>query len=178
MKQVFIIVLAGFLAGSTLGPVIAQETAANSVASAAEPTVGDVVETTEEPTVVEAPQIVPLNAAEVSLADFLWVKRPIVIFADTPADPRFQEQLKLLLERPAELLERDVVLIIDSNPADGSEIRKKLRPRGFMLTLIGKDGGIKLRKPFAWTVREITHAIDKWPLRKEELRAAKAEALE
>jgi len=164
MKQVFIIVLAGLLAM----PVVAQETAVETA------------ETTEDlaEVAVEAPQITPLAAAEVSLADFLWLKRPIVIFADTPADPRFQQQLGFLLERPEELLERDVVLIIDSDPTAGSEIRKKLRPRGFMLTLIGKDGGVKLRKPFPWDVREITHAIDKWPLRKEELRAAKALALE
>lgn len=159
MKQVFIIVLAGLLAL----PVVAQETA---------------VDTAVDVVTEEVPQITPLNASDVSLADFLWLKRPIVIFADTPADPRFQQQLAFLLERPEELLARDIVLIIDSDPTAGSEIRKKLRPRGFMLTLIGKDGGVKLRKPFAWNVREITHAIDKWPLRKEELRAAKALALE
>ena len=39
-----------------------------------------------------------------------------------------------------------------------------------MLALIDKDGGVKLRKPFPWDVREITRSIDKMPLRQQELR--------
>ncbi len=126
--------------------------------------------------VEETPALAPLQAADVTLDEFLWLKRPVVVFADTPADPNFQEQLALLLERPEELIERDVVLIVDTDPDAGTGIRTKLRPRGFMLTLFGKDGKINLRKPFPWDVREITHAIDKWPLRQKEIRDAKAAA--
>jgi hypothetical protein len=36
--------------------------------------------------------------------------------------------------------------------------------------LIDKDGEAKLRKPLPWDVREITHAIDKFPLRRQEMR--------
>lgn len=124
----------------------------------------------------ETPALAPLQAADVTLDEFLWLKRPVIVFADTPADPNFQEQLALLLERPEELIERDVVLIVDTDPDAGTGIRTKLRPRGFMLTLFGKDGKINLRKPFPWDVREITHAIDKWPLRQKEIRDAKAAA--
>jgi len=172
MKPVLVIVMAGFLAA----PGFAQETAAVAVSEA------DIIATPTEPAApseaaeMPAAAIEVLDAAELSLDAFHWVKRPIVIFADSPADPRFQEQVKLLMQRPEELLERDVVLITDTDPSAGSEIRKKLRPRGFMLTLIGKDGGVKLRKPFPWDVREITQTIDKWPLRKQEIRDAKAEA--
>ncbi|MCY3996288.1 MAG: DUF4174 domain-containing protein [Rhodobacter sp.] len=124
----------------------------------------------------ESTALVPVEAADVSLDEFLWLKRPIVVFADTPADPNVQEQLELLLERPDELLERDVVLIVDTDPGAETAIRTRLRPRGFMLTLIGKDGKINLRKPFPWNVREITHAMDRWPLRQKEIRDAKATA--
>ena len=48
--------------------------------------------------------------------------------------------------------------------------RRKFRPRGFMLTLIGKDGEVELRKPFPWDVREISRSIDKMPLRQQEIR--------
>lgn len=123
-----------------------------------------------------APALEILNAVDTSLGDFQWLKRPIVIFADTQADPRFQEQVELLRSRPLELLDRDVVLITDTDPAAQSEIRRKLRPRGFMLTLIAKDGRVNLRKPFPWDVREITHAIDKWPIRQQEIRDAKLRA--
>jgi hypothetical protein len=39
-----------------------------------------------------------------------------------------------------------------------------------MLTLIGKDGEVKLRKPFPWDVREISRSIDKMPMRQREIR--------
>ena len=125
-----------------------------------------------------ASAIAVLNAADASLDEFLWTHRPVIVFADTEADPRFREQLDLLLARSEELLARDVVLIIDADPAARSDIRTRFRPRGFMLTLIAKDGRVNLRKPFPWDVREITHAIDKWPIRQKEIRDRKSEAAE
>ncbi|SIN80802.1 DUF4174 domain-containing protein [Vannielia litorea] len=111
-----------------------------------------------------------LTGSEVTLADFLWLRRPVVVFADTPADPRFAEQMELLAARPGALIDRDVVVITDTDPSANSAVRTQLRPRGFQLVLIGKDGEVKLRKPFPWDVREITRSIDKWPLRRDELR--------
>jgi hypothetical protein len=78
--------------------------------------------------------------------------------------------MELLEARLDEIAARDVVLITDTSPDERSDIRRKLRPRGFMLTLIGKDGAIKLRKPFPWDVRELTRSIDKMPMRLQELR--------
>jgi len=49
-------------------------------------------------------------------------------------------------------------------------LRTKLRPRGFMLVLIGKDGGVKLRKPLPWDVRELSRTIDTMPMRQREMR--------
>jgi len=114
------------------------------------------------------------DASEVNLDDFRWIARPVVVFADTAANPAFERQVELLQARVDELVERDVVLIVDTSKADPSDIRRKLRPRGFMLTLIGKDGGVKLRKPFPWDVRELSRQIDKIPLRQQELRDSAA----
>ena len=114
--------------------------------------------------------LAPLEADALSLDAFTWIKRPIVVFSDTPADPRFTEQLELLRAEAEALLDRDVVVITDADPAARSAIRTQLRPRGFQLVLIGKDGGVKLRKPFPWSVRELSRVIDKMPLRQHELR--------
>ncbi|SEL77762.1 protein of unknown function [Roseovarius azorensis] len=111
-----------------------------------------------------------LDARDVSLDEFSWVKRPLVIFADTPADPRFIEQMGYLTDRLDVLDSLDVVVITDTDPAAQSELRRTLRPRGFGLVLIGKDGVIYLRKPAPWKVREITRTIDKLPVRQQELR--------
>ncbi len=124
----------------------------------------------------EADRTVIFDAAEVDLEAFKWIARPVVVFADTPADPAFQRQIELLTDRMDELVERDVVLITDTDLSERSDIRNTLRPRGFMLTLVGKDGGVKLRKPSPWHVRELTRQIDKMPLRRQEILDDKAEA--
>ncbi len=125
----------------------------------------------------EAPQENAENAPElirsgldVTLSEFQWTHRPLVIFADTERDPRFVEQLELINARPDELLSRDVVVLTDTDPSASSALRERLRPRGFMLVLIGKDGNPYLRKPFPWDVREISASIDKMPLRQQEIR--------
>jgi len=122
----------------------------------------------------EDPLFLPADMAD--LNEFRWKKRPVVVFADSENDPAFIEQLELLRAREDALRERDVIVLTDTDPAARSPIRLKLRPRGFMLTLVGKDGGVKLRKPFPWNVREITRSIDKMPMRQREIREEKEEA--
>lgn len=111
-----------------------------------------------------------LSEAVENLDEFIWIKRPLVVFADSPADPRFIEQMEFITEGLADLAERDVVVMFDTDPSVNSGLRNKLHPRGFMLVLIGKDGIIKLRKPVPWDVREITRTIDKMPMRQQEIR--------
>jgi hypothetical protein len=112
-----------------------------------------------------------LDGSTVSIDDFKWIARPVVVFADTPADPRFQQQIALIEERIDALALRDVVVIVDSDPAARSEVRMRLRPRGFMLAMLAKDGTVFQRKPAPWDVREMSRAIDKLPQRQEEIRS-------
>jgi len=116
-----------------------------------------------------APAFGPIDAAGVTLNDFLWLKRPIVVFADTPNDPAFQRQMQRINADLAPLEERDVVIITDTDPAARTEVRQRLRPRGFSLVLMDKDGEVKRRNPAPWGVRDITHAIDRFPLRRQEM---------
>ncbi|MEO9896733.1 MAG: DUF4174 domain-containing protein [Paracoccaceae bacterium] len=104
------------------------------------------------------------------LKQFVWEKRPIIVFADSANDPNFNQQMEFLRDRVDELAERDVIVLTDTDPDAQSPLRRKLRPRGFALVLIGKDGAVKLRKPFPWNVRELSRSIDKMPLRKREIR--------
>lgn len=107
--------------------------------------------------------LVAVPASEVVLADLLYRKRPVVVFADSPADPNFIRQMEILSRDPHGLDEQDVVVITDTDPANPSELRRKLRPRGFALVIMDKDGKTTLRKPLPWSVREIRNAIDKFP---------------
>ena len=96
-----------------------------------------------------------------------------MVFADSEDDPAFQAQMELLREQTDDLRARDVIVLTDTDPAARGALRLKMRPRGFMLVLVGKDGEIKLRKPRPWDVREITRSIDKMPIRQREIRDAK-----
>ncbi len=126
------------------------------------------------PVYADETEFVPIPAGEHLLEEYLWTARPLVIFADNPNDPRFVQQMEFLTERASDLADRDVVVITDTDPAAGSAIREELRPRGFMLVLIGKDGAIYLRKPVPWRVRELTRSIDKMPIRLQEMRDSHA----
>jgi hypothetical protein len=108
-------------------------------------------------------------ATEVDLDEFLWLKRPIVIFANTPADPAFMQQVRYIEERAEEFVMRDVVVVIDTDPAAQSQARQRLRPRGFMLAIIGKDGEVKQRRPAPRSGRELMAVIDRFPLRRQEI---------
>ena len=124
----------------------------------------------EGDTATEATDGVFLDIMPESLDELRWVKRVIAVFSDSPVDPNFRRQMEALRARPDDLAYRDVVVVTDTDPASQSALRETFRPRGFMMVLIGKDGQIKLRKPLPWDVREISRAIDKTPLRQQELR--------
>lgn len=121
--------------------------------------------------------IAPVTAAEVVWDDLLYLKRPVVVFADSPNDPNFIRQMELIARDTGQLAARDVILIIDSDPAARSEVRRKLRPRGFSLVLLDKDLRPVIRKPLPWDVREITNAIDKFPLRRQEIQQGAGRAV-
>ncbi len=112
---------------------------------------------------------VAFDANELDLDALQWVARPVVVFADSPNDPRFRQQMDLLAARPDDLAERDVIIITDTDPDARSDLRLQLRPRGFMLVIMGKDGQVELRKPAPWDIREISRTIDNMPLRMQEI---------
>ncbi len=115
--------------------------------------------------------------------------RPLVIFTPAVSDTRFTQQLAELEEHPADLRDRNILVIInaeDHQPVTAANIRKlpatqlgptennKLRDRfnvsgdSFVVMLIGKDGGEKLRKQKIVTVDTLNRTIDAMPMRKAE----------
>lgn len=105
----------------------------------------------------------PVPAAEADLDALRWHARPVVVFADTPEDPAFVEQMRLFSQQWPELAVRGVVVVTDTDPAAQGAIRQLLRPRGFSLVVIDRDGRVALRKPFPWDARELGRAIDRMP---------------
>lgn len=128
--------------------------------------------TASAPTAVRpsAGSVTMLEASETSPSELLREARPIVVFANNPADETFVTQIASLQRDAAALLARDVVVIVDSNPDQATEWRNRFRPSGFSLVLIDKDGSVIDRKPLPWSNREIARAIDKTPIRRDEVR--------
>lgn len=116
----------------------------------------------------------PVPADSVALEDMLYLKRPVVVFADTPNDPAFVRQMELIALGADDLADRDVIVVTDTDPTAKTAWRTKLRPRGFSLVLMDKDGKVIIRKPLPWEVREITHVIDRTPLRRQEMQGIPA----
>tara|TARA_B100000787_G_scaffold156646_1_gene132908 strand:- start:2166 stop:2612 length:447 start_codon:yes stop_codon:yes gene_type:complete len=109
------------------------------------------------------------EAQNVDLTDVMWTARPWIIFADSPRDPIFKQQMALWRAGLNVARDRDVMIVVDTDPSAQTQLRKTLRPKGFAWILIGKDGVVKLRKPFAWNMRELSRVIDKMPMRQQEI---------
>ncbi|QEW19217.1 hypothetical protein LA6_001400 [Marinibacterium anthonyi] len=135
------------------------------------------VHAAEDPAPAPVPGAI-VEAGDFTLDSFQWIARPIVVFADTPADPKFQQQIANLKADIPRLADRDVVVLTDTDPAAPGAIRSKLRPRGFQMVLVDKDGTVILRKPLPYSVREITRTIDKTTSRQEEVRERRAQGTE
>ena len=114
---------------------------------------------------------------DTNLKVYEWSHRPVVIFANSDRDPNFISQIEFLSEDIIALQERDIIVLIDTDPNLSSSLRKKLRPHGFAFILIGKDGQVKLRKPSPWNIREIARVIDKMPIRQQEINRKKQEKI-
>ena len=110
---------------------------------------------------------------DTDLSAYQWTHRPVVVFANSPEDVNYKRQIKMLERDIESLVDRDVIILTDTKPSTSTPLRDELRPRGFALLLIGKDGQVKLRKPFPWSVRELSRAVDKMPMRRQELNSEK-----
>jgi hypothetical protein len=103
-----------------------------------------------------------------TLEELRWVARPLVVFADTPDDPRFIQQKRMLEADPEPLVARNVVVLYDADPAAQGPLRTQLRPRDFGVVLIDVDGRVAQRRPVPTSVREFVNLIDRMPSRREE----------
>ncbi|KFI26712.1 hypothetical protein CN97_02385 [Haematobacter massiliensis] len=157
MNRIATVVLAALLATPLLAGTLMAETLTAPVLS------------TEHRALAAGTGADPLPAEGVKLSEFAWTHRPLVIFADSPNDPAYLQQRQMLLSSPEILADREIVVIVDSDPDQRSDLRTRLRPRGFSLVLLDKNGSVLLTRPLPRTVREIAAAVDKTPLRRQEL---------
>lgn len=110
-----------------------------------------------------------------------------MIFANSEDNASYQEQLQLLHDNEAELIDRDLVIyrlvdqkaIAPKGQAMKTEWANELTGRykqdktSFFFVLIGKDGGVKLRSDQVVEMKKLFALIDGMPMRRAEMRRKK-----
>jgi hypothetical protein len=105
--------------------------------------------------------------------------RRLVVVVGQPDDPRVAQQHAALAPAAAALRARDVV-VQDITPESARRERPDLgvtAQAAFEVILVGKDGGVKLRRGQPVAAAEITALIDTMPMRQSEMRRPSPEAL-
>ena len=121
-----------------------------------------------------------------TLADQRNQTRPLLIFAEHANDPQMGIQLRILKEHVAEASDRQIVPIalpfrepgptaLQLSATDAEAARRRLNVQGsdFVVILLGKDGGTKLRSSKPIPMSKLEETIDAMPMRKDEMRSGK-----
>jgi len=115
-----------------------------------------------------------LAAGPASISAMKWEKRVLLVSAPDPNDPSLNEQRRIIARWRAGAEERDITIVevIGDNVAGASNSAATLRQRyrlpiaGFTVTLIGKDGGSKLRGTRPISAATLEEVIDAMPMRR------------
>ena len=120
--------------------------------------------------------------AQVDLKKYQWEKRLILLFAPSPQEQAYREQVAVLEGSSGGLLERDLLIahlfetgsgqlgddMLSENKA--ASLRSEYEVGGeFTLILIGKDGTVKRRSQEVVPVEELFAQIDSMPMRQREM---------
>jgi hypothetical protein len=118
------------------------------------------------------------------LSQYRWKNRLLLIFAPNRSHPMFEGLHQSLAARESEASDRDLVIFeifesapfsinsaaIDAEAAHSLRERFDVHPGNFAVVLIGKDGGIKLKRRDRTDLKDIFGLIDSMPMRREEMR--------
>ncbi|PRC44393.1 hypothetical protein C6A85_000000100465 [Mycobacterium sp. ITM-2017-0098] len=125
------------------------------------------------------------TAGAAELSDYLWERRPLLVFAPADSDPRLVETLSRIEASRCDFVSRDMVLglvVSEGNStldgqAIGADESQELMNQyaigadAFTVLLIGKDGGEKLRVDEVPNLQTIFAVIDGMPMRNREMSA-------
>jgi len=121
---------------------------------------------------------------EMSLQQYQWESRLLLVFAPSPGEAGVAEQRRKNADRQAEFPERDLLegFLYETAPGTiggdvastsfSAEARQRLdiRQGAFVVVLVGKDGSVKFRSDRPVRPEHIFDLIDAMPMRREEMR--------
>ena len=125
----------------------------------------------------------PPRADAAELSDYLWQKRPLLLFAPSDDDPMLAETLSRIGASRCDVLDRDMVIgvvvpegastldgqAINADQAQQLAARYGIDPNTFSALLIGKDGSEKLRVSEVPDLKMVFAVIDGMPMRIREM---------
>jgi len=119
--------------------------------------------------------------------EHMWQQRVLIITAVSPTNVGYKEQNQILNSGKKGMKERDLVIYrlytdhwldpskspLNEKQAEAIYDRYDIPRNTFSVVLIGKDGGVKMRKNDLVTTKEIFDLIDSMPMRQQEMRRKK-----
>ena len=117
----------------------------------------------------------------------LWKQRVLIVTASSPTNVGFKRQNQLLEKGKKGMKERDLVIyrlyedhwldpsndLLDNEEAEAIYADYGIESGTFSVTLIGKDGTVKLRSEDIVSTREVFQLIDSMPMRQHEMQKEK-----
>jgi hypothetical protein len=117
------------------------------------------------------------------LKEYEWRNRLLLLFTSSVDGPGYLELNKDPSRKEGEVMDLDLLVfhILESGgttlgnlplaEGSGDDLREKfsVRPGTFTVLLIGKDGGVKLRREGQLKLQEIFSNIDSMPMRQREI---------
>lgn len=129
----------------------------------------------------------PLGPAEArvvaDLKQYQWKNRLLLLFSPSPENPAYQALVRELQEQASGVRERNLLVFhvieqgksfLDSREIAATEARALqqrfgIEPGVFTVVLVGKDGGVKLKRADRVALADIFGLIDSMPMRQREM---------
>lgn len=119
-----------------------------------------------------------------AMKKYLWKIRPLVLFAPSPDSPVYRSVRNALSTSSGKISNRHMVIIevfednmVQTNGKPDSQLdaaalrqRFSVEKGDLTVVLLGKDGGVKLRQSGRLHLDDIFSAIDRMPMRRQEMK--------
>ncbi|MBC6606562.1 DUF4174 domain-containing protein [Hymenobacter sp. BT188] len=119
-------------------------------------------------------------SSKLSLAERIkaqrWQKRLVILYAPTAESVELKQQKASMAAAHEQVKARDMLIIeaieTSLSPSEKQYVRQTLgiKPGGFAVVLIGKDGGVKRKETEPINSKVLFETIDTMPMRRQEMR--------
>ncbi|MEM9363834.1 MAG: DUF4174 domain-containing protein [Bacteroidota bacterium] len=103
-----------------------------------------------------------------NIKEYQWKNRLLVLVSKEPNSWESKQQRKIFEQNQLQLEERNMLLL--NRQANSQDLARFSLDKNFEgVVLIGKDGGVKLKKPFLIKPQVIFDLVDTMPMRRLEM---------